>query len=168
MIYATVGTMYLDFPRLIHACDAIAESTDERVVVQIGMSRAIPRFAEYFAFKPRGEILALQEAARVIVSHAGIGSSVDGLQAGRPLILVPRLARHGEHNNDHQVQLAEALHRRGLARMIADTAELAEACAAPPAAPGDYRPDKQRLLENLRGTVSRRTGIPLPPGDDCD
>ena len=63
MIYVTVGTMFMDFPRLIRAMDAIAKDTGERVVVQRGMGETRPEHCEHFDFKPHNEVLALQREA---------------------------------------------------------------------------------------------------------
>ena len=47
MIYVTVGTMFLDFPRLIRKMDAIAEQTGERTIIQIGMGASTPEHCEH-------------------------------------------------------------------------------------------------------------------------
>ncbi len=153
MIYATVGTMFLDFPRLILAMDAIARDTGERVVVQRGMGQTIPSHCDHFEFKPRDEVLALQHEARVVVCHAGIGCVSDALTIKRPLIVVPRLKRYKEHMNDHQLDLARAVERRGWGRMVLDTQDLPGACAAPPDAYTTYAPARERLINAVRWMV---------------
>lgn len=168
MIYVTVGTMFLDFPRLIHKMDEIAKSTHERVLIQIGLGTTFPKHCEYFDFRPRDEILAIQQEARVIVCHAGIGSVMDALDAGKPMIVVPRLKKFNEHMNDHQMDVAEAVERRGWGRMILNMDDLSEACAAPKPAPVAYRPSRHRLVAAVSDMVERvaarkaakRAGIP--------
>ena len=155
MIYVTLGTMFLDFPRLIHAMDRIAADSGEEVVIQLGLSRSLPRYARYFDFKSHEEVLDLQRGARVIVAHAGIGTTLDALYVRRPLIIVPRLKRYREHMNDHQMDLAEAVARRGWGRMILDVAELAEACARPPEPPQSYCPAKEALISAIRDETKR-------------
>lgn len=154
MIYVTVGTMYLDFARLLRAMDQIAADSGEEVIAQIGHSTYRPTHCDHFDFKPRGELLALQGRARVIVAHAGIGCVLDALSTGRPLIVVPRLRAHGEHNTDHQCELADAVARRGWGRQVRDVGELAKACANPPAPFAGYRPDRERLIEAVRTYVA--------------
>ncbi|MBI5094226.1 MAG: beta-1,4-galactosyltransferase [Candidatus Hydrogenedentes bacterium] len=155
MIYATLGTMFLDFARLVRAMDAIAEATNEHVIVQTGLCRVTPVRCEYFDFKPRDEAQRIQRDARVIVCHAGIGSVMDALEARRPFVVVPRLKRFGEHLNDHQLDLAEAVQRRGWGRMVLDIGDLAAACANPLPAPADYLPAREPLLAAVRRTVDR-------------
>ena len=157
MIYATVGTMHLEFSRLIYQMDAIAEKTGERIVVQTGLGLVTPEHCEHFDFDTRERVLELQRSARVIVCHAGIGSVIDALEAGRSLVVVPRLKRLNEHNNDHQVDLAEAVERRGWGRMIRAIEELESACADPPPAYEGYTPAKEPLVTAVRGAIEQAT-----------
>ncbi len=154
MIYVTVGTLFLDFPRLIRAMDAIAHKTGERVIMQTGLCTTLPVYAEHFDFKPREIILSLQRQARVIVCHAGIGSVLDALKAQRPLIVVPRLTKYREHLTDHQLDLAYAVQKRRWGRMILEIDELEDACQnPPPVAP--YKPAKARLIETLKDDIEQ-------------
>lgn len=155
MIYVTVGTMFLDFSRLIEKMDEIALATDEEVVVQLGLSTTIPVHCVHFDFKPHEEVLALQRRARVIVAHGGIGAALDALAVRRPLIVVPRLKRFGEHLNDHQVEIADAIARRGWGQAVLEIAELAEACRTPPGVPEGYAPASAPLIGAVRAMVAR-------------
>lgn len=155
MIYVTVGTLFLDFPRLINKMDAIAQASDEPVIMQTGLSTTLPKHCEHFDFKSRDDVMALQRQARVVVCHAGIGCVIDALQARRPLIAVPRRKELKEHMTDHQLDIARAVQRRGWGRMILDVAELDDACANPPAVPESYAPAKQRLIEAVRQDITR-------------
>jgi len=56
---------------------------------------------------------ALAEAD-IVISHAGTGSALTALDSGQFPLLVARDAAHGEVGDDHQVQLATELSRRGL------------------------------------------------------
>lgn len=155
MIYVTVGTMYLDFARLINKMDAIAERTEEQVIIQTGLGPTKPRHCEHFDFRPRAEALHLQRNARVIVAHAGIGAVLDALSVKRPFIVVPRLNRFAEHNNDHQMDLAQAVEIRKWGRAIINIDDLDEAIATPLPVPLNYRPDKPRLVRATRELIER-------------
>lgn len=159
MIYVTVGTMFLDFPRLIRKMDEIARDTGERVIVQTGMGETYPAHCEHFSFKPREEVVQIQGQSRLVVCHAGIGSVLEALELRKPLIVVPRLKGFREHMNDHQLDLAEAVERRGWGRMIVDVKELPEACANPPAAVESYAPAKHRLVAAVRDAVDRVAAV---------
>jgi UDP-N-acetylglucosamine transferase subunit ALG13 len=56
---------------------------------------------------------AMREAD-VVVSHAGVGSALAAMQAGRRALYVPRRRAHGEHIDDHQVAMARELQVRDL------------------------------------------------------
>jgi len=64
---------------------------------------------------PHGELVAAVAEADVVVAHSGTGAALTAMEAGRCPVLVPRLARHGEHVDDHQVQIAAELAGRDLA-----------------------------------------------------
>ncbi|MFL5845914.1 MAG: glycosyltransferase [Solirubrobacteraceae bacterium] len=66
-------------------------------------------------FVDGGELKQAIAEADVVVAHAGIGSALGAFQAGRRPILVPRDPARGEHVDDHQLQVAEALDEQGLA-----------------------------------------------------
>ena len=57
--------------------------------------------------------------ADVVIADAGTGIALAALDAGKCPILVPRERRYHEHVDDHQVQLAAELQRRGLALAVA-------------------------------------------------
>jgi UDP-N-acetylglucosamine transferase subunit ALG13 len=64
---------------------------------------------------PAHELDAAMREADVVIAHAGVGSALGALEAGKTPILVPRRVHRNEHVDDHQVQIAEELAARGLA-----------------------------------------------------
>jgi UDP-N-acetylglucosamine--N-acetylmuramyl-(pentapeptide) pyrophosphoryl-undecaprenol N-acetylglucosamine transferase len=66
-------------------------------------------------FVPGAELEAAIAGADLVVSHAGTGSSLTALTAGRFPVLVPRRAGAGEIGDDHQDVFARELDRRGIA-----------------------------------------------------
>lgn len=88
---------------------------DAEVVWQTGHTdvRGLPIDAR--PLLPAVELAQHMREADLVVAHAGVGSSLDALAAGkRPLLLPRRRARH-EHVDDHQAAIASELVRRGLA-----------------------------------------------------
>jgi UDP-N-acetylglucosamine transferase subunit ALG13 len=67
---------------------------------------------------PERELSAAIRDADVLVAHAGVGTALAALEVGKCPILVPRRLSHGEHVDDHQIQIAGELSRRGLALTI--------------------------------------------------
>lgn len=105
----------------------------------------------------RAELLARLDAADAIVTHAGSGTVRDALALGHVPIVVPRRAAHGEHINDHQLELTAALGDRIIACPEVGAAALEAAIAealrrrGPPAPPsGDaLRADLRSALATL-------------------
>ncbi len=64
---------------------------------------------------PAAELAAALGAADIVISHAGTGSALAALNAGRYPILAVRDSAQGEQVDDHQRELAAELARRGLA-----------------------------------------------------
>src|SRR4029078_6929114 len=64
---------------------------------------------------PERELIDAMREADVVVAHAGVGTALAALEVGKCPVLVPRRLAHGEHVDDHQTQIAEALARRGRA-----------------------------------------------------
>lgn len=120
MILVTVGMHSQPFDRLIVAADGMAACLDEPVVIQRGVSRYAPTHCAFYDFVTQREMEEQLRKARVVISQSGAGSILACLRADAVLVLAPRLQRHGESIDDHQVELAEALDRRGRAVMAMD------------------------------------------------
>ncbi|KAJ54604.1 hypothetical protein ACMU_18025 [Actibacterium mucosum KCTC 23349] len=102
MIFLTLGTQ-LPFDRLVQALDDVAKDLNETIYGQIGHGTYKPANFEADALLTPTEFSKRFEEARVIVGHAGIGTILSGIQAQKPLVLMARQAKHGEHRNDHQL-----------------------------------------------------------------
>lgn len=127
MIFVTIGNPHQGFERLIKKMDEIAESINEKVIIQIGHTKYNPRNAEYFDFKTYPEIQELNQKARVVVCHGGVGSIITALEQGTPVISVPRLKKYGEHSNDHQLDIVNAMAEEGKIIAVYDVDELEDA-----------------------------------------
>jgi UDP-N-acetylglucosamine transferase subunit ALG13 len=64
---------------------------------------------------PAADLEAALRQADVVVAHAGTGSALAALEAGKCPILIPRQVEYGEHIDNHQADTAAELERRGLA-----------------------------------------------------
>ena len=60
-------------------------------------------------FLPADELSEAMSEADLVVGHAGIGSALCALEAGKCPVLVPREAARGEHIDDHQKEIATEL-----------------------------------------------------------
>jgi UDP-N-acetylglucosamine transferase subunit ALG13 len=123
MIYVTVGSSIgggADFDRLIKKVDEIAPLFEEKFVVQLGVSKYIPRNMKWFDYVPYEKSLEYFQKTRLVIGHCGSGTIINALSFGKPLIVVPRLVRFNENVDDHQLEIARLLESHKLARVVYD------------------------------------------------
>jgi beta-1,4-N-acetylglucosaminyltransferase len=118
MIFVTVGTHSVGFDRLVMAVDELAATWNEEIIIQRGSSTVVPTHAVHFQWTTSERMEQLTQQARVVITHAAAGAIILGLQKQTPLIVVPRLHKYGEHLDDHQLQLADALSKQGRAIVV--------------------------------------------------
>jgi beta-1,4-N-acetylglucosaminyltransferase len=149
MIFVTVGMHSDGFPRLVETMDRLAAHIDEEVLIQTGSTVYQPSAARWFTFASQAEMEDYSRRAQIIVSHAGAGSILTALHYGKPMIVVPRRQQRGEHIDDHQLELAQALAEAGALIMVDAPEEIpAQLQAALDLTPP--RPDSSRLVAALR------------------
>ncbi|MFK5582853.1 glycosyltransferase [Serinicoccus sp. LYQ131] len=122
--FVTVGTEQFPFVR---ALDDVARSVppSTEVLYQTGHTPVPAARASYRQWMPFDELVQALEQADVVVTHAGVGSILTALRAGKHPVVMPRLQRMGEHVDDHQTELAQMLELRGLVSVAWQGVELA-------------------------------------------
>lgn len=103
MIFVTLGSQKFQFNRLLKAVDEL--DTDEEIFAQIGYSDYKPQNYKYKEFLDREEFAAWEQKADIVITHGGTGAIIGAVKKGKKVIAVPRLAKYGEHVDDHQIQL---------------------------------------------------------------
>lgn len=126
MIFVTVGSHYQGFDRLVKKMDEIAGKIDEKVIMQIGNTKYKPVNAEHFEFAEYSKIQKLNSDARIVVSHAGVGSILTALEQKTHLIIFPRLKRYSEVVDDHQLEIAKELSENPNVTIVNDVEDLEE------------------------------------------
>lgn len=134
MIFVTVGTHEQAFDRLFRELDRLASvgSISDRLFCQLGYSAPIESGECVDFLTPRQMTEALQ-AATVVISHGGPGTILPVLAAKKPLVLVPRLAEHSEHVDNHQVRFCGRIateHGHALVTSIGDLGPAIDAARA--------------------------------------
>lgn len=109
MIFVTLGSQKFQFNRLLKAVDELIEKgvITENVFAQTGCSDYIPRNYAYKPFLDRDEFAEWEGKADVVITHGGTGAIIGAVKKGKKVIAVPRLAKYGEHVDDHQLQIIE-------------------------------------------------------------
>lgn len=126
-IVVTLGTMsQYPFTRAVQAVQRVLKKLpgpQTNILWQIGDVTDVDLPGEVRATVPADRLRAAIANADLVVAHAGTGSSLQILDAGRVPLLLPRSASHGEHIDDHQALIARELTDRGLA-VVADPDDL--------------------------------------------
>lgn len=121
--FVTVGTHTAPFGRLL---DMVADACASGVlpaprVIQSGAAADFTSpDAEVRQYVVPAEASRLQANSRYIVCHGGAGSVAGALRVGRRPLVLARLAEHGEHYDDHQLQLVDRLAGLGLVVRLTD------------------------------------------------
>jgi UDP-N-acetylglucosamine transferase subunit ALG13 len=164
MIFVTVGTDK-PFDRMMKVVDRWAgEAGRQDVFAQIGEGGWQPRHVPFVNFLEPAEFKARFSQASLIIGHAGMGTILSALLHGKPILVMPKLARLGEHRNEHQTATAKRMMALGKVNVafdeeemlqklgVVDTLEARNAIA--PYATGP-------LIEGLRNFIFTGKGTPL-------
>lgn len=129
MIFVTLGTNDESFERLLRAIDKEIEkgTIKERVVVQAGLTKYESKNMEIMDLVPRDEFDKLISECDLLITHGGVGSILTGINKGKKVIAVPRLAKYKEHGNDHQLQIVENFSKRKYIIAVKDMNKLGKA-----------------------------------------
>ena len=148
-IFVTLGTHPQQFNRLLKEIDSLAKKPGFNFFAQAGNSTYNPKNFPFKKFINPGPYEQEFANSDVIISHGGAGAIIAALRQKKPLIIVPRLRKHGEHTDDHQLDLAEALDRRGKAIAVFDLKELPKAIDKAK----KFRAEKESEREALAGRI---------------
>jgi UDP-N-acetylglucosamine transferase subunit ALG13 len=120
MIFATVGTQ-LPFDRLLAGLDSWA-ALNPGIPILAQTGRTARTFQHISAVRDLDQTTfrARFAEARLVVAHAGMGTILSATELGKPVILMPRLARFGEHRTDHQRDTAAEMARLSNVTVVED------------------------------------------------
>jgi len=113
-IVVTLGVNGYGFGRLIDAVLRAAPE-DAEILWQTGSTDVSDRDIAAVSTMATHDLFRAMKRADVVVAHAGVGSAIVAMRAGKCPVLVPRERAHGEHVDDHQAEIASRLARAGLA-----------------------------------------------------
>lgn len=129
-IFITLGSQKFQFNRLLEAVDDLCENgifESEDVFAQIGYSDYLPKKFNYKKFLDRDEFSREMDKAQIIITHGGTGAIIGAVKKRKKVIAVPRLAKYGEHVDDHQLQLIEQFDELNLICSCQDVSKLENA-----------------------------------------
>lgn len=131
MIFVTLGSQKFQFNRLLEAIDRQIESggITDPVFAQTGWSDYQPAHYASAPFLDREEVDAWVSKSDVVIAHGGTGAIIGALKKGKKVIAVPRLAKYGEHVDDHQEQITGQFSDLGMILECRDCDELGKMIA---------------------------------------
>lgn len=126
MIFVTVGSQKFQFNRLLRKIDKLIAQgiIKEKVYAQIGVSDYNPQYFSYVDFMTQEEFSKNINNSDIIITHAGTGVIINALKKGKKVIAIPRLAKYGEHVDDHQIQLIKEFDEMNLLEPVYDLEKL--------------------------------------------
>ncbi len=109
MIFVTVGSQKFQFNRLLKKIDELIDKKviTDKVFAQIGTSNYKPINYEYVDFMNQDDFNKKLDECDLLITHAGTGVIVNAVKREKKVIATPRLAKYGEHVDDHQIQLIQ-------------------------------------------------------------
>lgn len=115
MILVTLGTQDKPFNRLLKKIDELIDKgiIKDKVIVQAGCTKYESSNMKIIDLIPMDEFDNLLQECDLIISHGGVGTILSALKYKKKIIAVPRLAKYGEHVNDHQIQIITKLYNDG-------------------------------------------------------
>lgn len=129
-VVVTLGGEKFSFHRAVHALRPVLAQLPGEVHInwQLGTTPApkgmqdVPSGPgvqhDFDYFLPAAQLRHLIADADLVIAHAGVGSVLTALAAGKVCVVLPRRVDHDEHIDNHQVQLADALAERDLVHAV--------------------------------------------------
>lgn len=128
MIFVAVGTQKFQFNRLLKTIDDLVEKGQLKgeVFAQVGHSDYVPRNYGFQDFLSKDDFQSCISRCDLLITHSGVATIISGLKLNKRVVVVPRLAKFGEHVDDHQLQIAKSFSEKNLVLMCGKNDNLAE------------------------------------------
>ena len=126
MILVLLGTQDKPFQRILKAVSKEKKKGNikDKIIAQIGCTNFNDDNIKTFDFTSKEEIEKLIDKARIIITHAGVGTIIECLNKNKKVIVIPRLKKYGEHTNDHQLQITKEFALKGYIMPLYDEKKL--------------------------------------------
>lgn len=111
MIFVALGTQDKSFKRLLEIAEQL--NTVDKIVCQTGFTKYSSDKLEMHDYFNMSEYIEKIKQADVVLCHGGVGTMLNCLSLNKKIIVVPRLKKYDEHQNDHQLQVARIFKEQG-------------------------------------------------------
>lgn len=126
MIFVTLGTQKFQFNRVLKQIDELINVglISEDVYAQIGHSTYIPQKYKFDRFVDKDKFNECINSCNFVITHSGVATIIKAVSNGKPVIVVPRRKKYGEHVDDHQMQIATCFAENNYVMMCEETNDL--------------------------------------------
>ena len=124
MIFVTLGTQDKHFLRLLEAVEKL--DINDEIIAQVGSTKFKSNKMKIYDYLSLEEFDKYMNDAKIIISHAGVGTILKGVKLGKKMIVAARSQKYGEHVNDHQMQILENFSSNGYILPLYDFSKLPE------------------------------------------
>lgn len=156
LIFVTLGTQDKKFKRLLDAVENA--NIDEKIIAQVGSTEYTSSKMEIHKFISQKEFEKFVEEARIIITHAGVGTIIYGLKQGKKMIVAARLKEYKEHVNNHQLQILETFSKDGYIIPLEDFSNLNEKIKeAENFIPKKFISNNQNFVKSLDNEIAKLT-----------
>lgn len=110
MIFLAVGTQKFQMNRILKKMDELIMTKEiiEPVFAQTGNSDYLPQNFEHYSFLTKQEFEQKVNECDILVTHGGVSTIMTGINYNKRIVVVPRLAKFGEHVDNHQLEIAQS------------------------------------------------------------
>lgn len=154
MIFVTLGTQDKQFKRLLEAVDKL--DTNEKIIAQIGSTDFSSAKMEIYKYMNLDEFTKCMNEARVVITHAGVGTIIMGLKLHKKMIVAARRKEFKEHVNDHQMQILENFSDEGYILPLKDFDDL-ENLIDKDFIPKEYTSNRDEFVKKLNYEIEKLT-----------
>lgn len=128
MILVTLGTQDKSFKRLLQAIEEqiVNGKITQKVIVQAGFTEFESKNMEIIKYLPLDKFEQLVKESELLITHAGVGSIMTGINNNKKVIAAARLKEYKEHTNNHQLQILKRLSEDGYILALDDFSKLDE------------------------------------------
>ena len=159
MIFVTLGSQKFQFNRLLAAVEKLIVKNviNDEVFAQTGCSDYRPENYKYKQFLDRNEFEEWENKCDIMITHGGTGAIIGAVKKGKKVIAVPRLAKYGEHVDDHQLQLLKQFEDMDIIESCYDLNKLEEAVeVARKKEYKQYVSNTKKIIDSIESYISER------------
>ena len=156
MILVLLGTQDKPFNRLLKAVSKAKKDgiIKDKIIAQIGCTTFDDDVIETFDFDEKENIEKMIDKARIIITHAGVGTIIECISKDKKVIVVPRLKKHGEHTNDHQLQITKEFALKNYVLPLYDVKKLDNALTEIKTfKPNKYESNKENFQNKIKDII---------------